>query len=178
MQLLSSCISNGKTDEALKIISDISSHIDSDTEIKKYSNNMMINAVVSYYAGKCRKEGISFSHDIRIKEPLPCDDMSFAVVISNGLENAFNACIRMEESSAERFITMTCLQQNDRLFLEIKNSFSGTISFDKNGKLPVSMDEDHGIGTRSISSFADKNNAILDYDADDGIFAMHLLLYI
>jgi len=177
MQLISSCLAAGKIDEAQKIISDVSSDIDTSTEIKKYCSDMFLNAVISHYAERCRKNDIDMKTDIRIGDELPVDDMSFSVVISNALENAFNACAEAGNDSTP-FISLLCRQDKTQFFTEIKNTCSGTVVFDRNGKLPVSMDEEHGIGTRSISYFAESNNAILDYDVEDGVFTVHLLLYI
>lgn len=48
------------------------------------------------------------------------------------------------------------------------------IVFDEN-HFPLSQNPGHGIGTRSIIAFAQKNNAALDYQIEDGFFRLRIL---
>jgi sensor histidine kinase regulating citrate/malate metabolism len=176
-QLITACLNDGDIDQAKKIIDDLSNQIETTTRIEKYCTNITLNAVISHYMQRCRSNGIDMKVDMHVAEELPVNDMSLAVVISNALENSFNACMRIEDERIP-FISLTCTQSKTQLFLEVKNNYEGTVYFDDNGRLPISMNDEHGIGTRSISQFAKNNRALLDYDTSNGIFTLHLLVYI
>lgn len=177
MQLVTACLDEGNIEKARGILSELTDQVEASTKIETFCSNLTLNAVISHYMQRCGSHGIEMHTDIKLPDKLPVDDMSFAVVLSNALENAFNACTRVE-GTVQPVIDLTCAQTKTQLFLEVRNTFDGTVYFDKNGKLPISMDEEHGIGTRSISQFAEKNGAILDYSTEGGIFTMHMLLYI
>jgi Signal transduction histidine kinase regulating citrate/malate metabolism len=176
-QLITACLNDGDIDQAKKIIDDLSNQIETTTRIEKYCTSITLNAVISHYMQRCRSNGIDMKVDMHVAEELPVNDMSLAVVISNALENSFNACMRIEDERIP-FISLTCTQSKTQLFLEVKNNYEGTVYFDDNGRLPISMNDEHGIGTRSISQFAKNNRALLDYDTSNGIFTLHLLVYI
>ncbi|MEA4923171.1 MAG: GHKL domain-containing protein [Eubacteriaceae bacterium] len=177
VQMLKSCLDSGEIDAAKKMLKALDSDISDSTHLKRYASEPLLNAVLSNYASRTSAADIRMDTRIRLLETLPVNEMDFSIVLSNALENAYHACLSLAKER-NPFISVTVTCDESRLFLEVKNSYSGTIFFDQNGKLPVTFDENHGIGTRSISSFAEKNGAILDYNTDDGIFTMHMLLYI
>jgi len=50
-----------------------------------------------------------------------------------------------------------------------------TTIFDKSG-MPTSKNNGHGIGTQSIAAFVKNHNAILDYQTENGMFKLRILL--
>ena len=140
---------------------------------ESYCSNAVINAVLSSYAVKCKKEDIRFLVQVEISGDLPVDHLDIGAVISNALENALNAC-RKQSAEAERFINFQCIQHKKQFVLDISNSFSGTVEFDSGGR-PVSPQENHGIGSQSIYAFARKYNATTDYSANNSIFSVRIM---
>ena len=59
--------------------------------------------------------------------------------------------------------------------LEVANTYDGEAQFDSEG-LPVARESGHGIGTRSILAFAEKYDAVIDYQADETLFRLRLLV--
>ena len=55
----------------------------------------------------------------------------------------------------------------------IRNPYSGQLEFDKK-QAPVSKEEGHGFGTRSIVAFCHKHNAYYDFVADGEVFSLHI----
>ncbi len=62
-----------------------------------------------------------------------------------------------------------------RLMFEISTSYSGTVKFGPDG-LPASEQAGHGIGVRSIMTFAEKHNAVCRFYPGGGWFNMQLAL--
>ena len=79
----------------------------------------------------------------------------------------------MPEGSA-KFIELICVSKPHFVF-ECSNTYSGQILFDKSG-VPISSEYGHGIGTKSITAFVKKHSALIDYQADNGIFRLRILL--
>ena len=93
------------------------------------------------------------------------------IVISNCLDNAINASLKVPNN---RFVSFIFLNNNDRLILQIKNKYNGKIQIDENN-LPTNPSEMHGYGTRSIELFAKRNNITLDYNITKTTFEITLL---
>jgi hypothetical protein len=110
---------------------------------------------------------------VQISEHLPVDDMDIGAAVSNALENALNACMKMPDESGS-FIDLKFIQHKKQFVLDISNSYSGTVEFDGGGR-PVSNRKDHGIGSQSIYAFARKYNSSTDYSAKNGVFSIRIM---
>ncbi len=104
-------------------------------------------------------------------ETLSVDIMDFTAVMANALDNAVSACSKVTEK--EKRLRVRTAETNQYI-IEIANSYSGNVVFDEEG-LPVSPKNGHGIRTRSISEFAKKNNAVLDYDVTEDWFKLRIV---
>ena len=59
--------------------------------------------------------------------------------------------------------------------LKVENTYNGKVRFGSDG-LPLSSEDGHGIGTRSIAAFCKKYDASWSYDASDGWFILRIAL--
>lgn len=168
---ISTLINNGETDKALELINSYNVSIES-TKRKRYCNDPLINSVLEYYQTQCESHNINFKTKINnFEEILTIPSNEIVVVISNCLDNAINATLKL---SNNRYISFIFLNNNGRLILQIKNKFDGNISFDTNN-LPTNEAESHGFGTKSIELFAKRNNITLDYTITKTTFEITLL---
>lgn len=145
----------------------------SETTDKKYCLNAVINAVLSSYIAEAEASNISVDPIINIPEYLPIDDMDIGVVISNALENALIACSK-QPASKRKHVDFKFIRHKKQYIVDITNPFSGTILFDDDGH-PVSKEENHGIGSRSILTIAKKYNATVDYSTENGLFNLRFM---
>ena len=60
--------------------------------------------------------------------------------------------------------------------LQISNSFPGAVEFDSNG-LPISHEEGHGFGTRSIAAFCEKYGAFYEFKAVGDTFYLRITFH-
>lgn len=144
-----------------------------ETTVPKYCENLSINAILAYHLEAAKKEGVFIKTRLDISEETPVNAMELSAVIANAIENARNACRRMPEGSVKS-IELTCVSKPHFVF-ECSNTYSGEILFDKSG-VPLSSGHGHGIGTKSIAAFVKNHNALIDYQTDNGIFRLRILL--
>ena len=57
--------------------------------------------------------------------------------------------------------------------IRISNSFHGMVKFDEDG-IPINYRENHGLGTKFIAAFCNKNNGFYNFSADEGVFTLML----
>ena len=103
-------------------------------------------------------------------EPLPVDEAELATVFANAIENAIHACEKLDAD--KRRIDVKVLT-SPRFMLQISNSYDGAVEFDENS-IPVTHEEGHGFGTRSIVAFCNKNKAFYEFKADSEMFRLRI----
>lgn len=161
--LLADYIQNGRLDKAEEYINSIINDV-SANQLRNYCKNNSVNVVLSYYGDIAESNGICLKTDINLPEKLNIDETDFAVVLSNGFENAINALDNCENKE----IIIKSFTDNEKLYLEIKNPFEGSIEFEHG--LPKSSNEDHGYGTKSMATIVDKNKGIYSFIVENGFF--------
>ncbi|MBQ9124518.1 MAG: GHKL domain-containing protein [Acholeplasmatales bacterium] len=171
MTNISNLISIGKYDEALEYTKLYFDNIENTTN-KVYCRDYVINTVLDHYSSICEQHDIKFDVIVNdFEKDLKILNYEIATFISNCLENAVNACNKLKEN---KNITFKFLNNDGRLALQIKNSFDGNIMLNE-ANHPVTNKKNHGIGTRSILGFADRNNLFVDYEIEDKIFTINVL---
>ena len=168
--LILSLIQDGKIDEARKCLEERLSH--EPRAGKRYCENTTVNAALMHYMSLAERNDIKVTVSANIPYNVGVDDMQLAIAISNLLENAINACLKVPES--ERFIEITA-KYKEQLLLEIVNSCDGKQKLDEDGH-PVTDREGHGIGTRSVLDFAEKTGSEVRYIAEDDKFKVRMIV--
>ncbi len=171
LQALSALLEEGKTAEALDYIAQSTRQFDTKTPVT-YCTDVLLNATLSSYFAQAKKSGIVLKTHLSIPDTLPADSGEFSIVIANALENAIKACCCLPEG--QRTIICKCIYR-PRLMLEISNPCSGTVAFSEDG-MPLSKEDEHGIGTRSIMAFCKKYDALCSFTAEDGWFTLKVVL--
>jgi sensor histidine kinase regulating citrate/malate metabolism len=172
VQNISALLQRGDLKPAMEFIGK-TGYILEETKIPKYCENPSVNAILAYHLEAAKKEGVFVKTRLDILEEIPVDAMELSAIFANAIENARNACRRMPEGYAKS-IELTCVSRPHFVF-ECSNTYSGEIQFDKNG-MPTASEAGHGIGTKSITAFVKKHNALIDYQANNGIFRLRILL--
>ena len=102
--------------------------------------------------------------------------MELGSLVSNLLENAYEACLRLERSERQRFIDFTMTYHRGKLICQIKNSSRDDVSFDSSG-LPASQKHGAGgIGTRSARTSVERYGGQIRYSLADGVFTTRFIL--
>lgn len=166
-----SYIENGNNEKAQAYINEI---IDSTnkTALQKFCNNELVNMVLSSYENKMKERDIQLHSSIQIPKELPCSDVDFTSILSNGLENAIRAVSEMEHE--KRVISLDLKMNENKLLLSIKNPYLQRPEM-ING-LPVTHEIGHGLGTQSIKYVTEKLKGNCQFTAQDGTFALRVVL--
>lgn len=144
------------------------------TNTQVYCKNYVVNSLLSVYIQKALDAGIEVENKINIPENIPIDELEFAGLMANLIENATEACLRMP-SSAEKFIKINVQYQPNSFKVLVENSCNNKVVFD--GPFPVSTKTgEHGIGTKSVAKAALKYKGLVDYSEKDGVFTARVIL--
>ncbi len=164
-------LESGKVPEALDYIHQSANQVQAQSPVT-YCKDILLNATLSSYFGQAEKAGIVLETRLSIPDTLPVDSGEFSVVIANALENAIKACCSLPED--QRVIVCKCIYK-PRLMLEISNPCRNDIVFSREG-IPLSKENGHGIGTRSIMAFCKKYGALCSFSLENGRFTLKIAL--
>ncbi len=166
-------IIDGDLPQAMDSLSDIEAMQIS--HISRYCREPVLNAVFSVYEQQAGKDGTDLSIQANLSSMPNINTTELAVVISNALSNAIEAC-QAAPAGKPRIISVLIKSQGDQVAAEIRNTCYAPVNFDKNG-LPISeKGEGHGIGTKSMTAFAQHTGAFMTFEEKDGWFTVRMLV--
>ena len=140
---------------------------------KVYCENPAVNAAVCHYIKLAEQAGVPQEIELDIPNGLSVDSLELSMVVSNLLENAIVACLK-QVGSKPLSIHFICRNMG-RLLLEIEKPCTQDTALDKNG-YPITLEEGHGVGSRSVIAFAKKYDGELLYKIENGCFRVRLLV--
>jgi len=167
--LLDGLLSKGQTEQAQEFVKTVMANLDTLTP-KRFCENETVNLLCSSYDSKAQRLGVELKIQALLPERLSLSDTELCSVISNGLENAMRAACQAE--TAHKWVEFYGEIKQNKLFLQIQNPYTGQVVMQ--GGLPVSPQEDHGYGCRSIQTIAQRNGGLCSFKAENGVFTLRL----
>lgn len=169
--LLLELLEDGERGEAVKLLQKETAAVPKLS--RAYCENPAVNAAVCHYAALAKQAGIETEIQLEVPNNIAVDSLELSMVVSNLMENAINACEKLQEGTSP-YLRFTC-RNAGRLLLEIENPCGECVTLDKNG-YPATEEKGHGIGTKSVAAFGKKYDGELLYKIENGIFRVRLLV--
>ncbi len=145
--------------------------------VRTYCENVVANAMVAYYAGFAEERGYRFDAKLDIPATMPhLSDGDLCVVIGNLLENAMEACAKVEGDTPQ--VVFRARRQGPLLFMTLDNSLGSEPRRGANGFVTSKRGGSHGIGLRSIQAIAEEHSGEAVFGVEDGMFRSSLFLEI
>jgi len=166
LALLQGLASKGLTNEIKEYLQTAKSDMDSITPIR-YCENETVNLIISSFASKAKQSEIILTVDVKLPDLLPFSDTELCSLLSNALENAIHACKNIEYKN-KRYIKLRMYSKNNKLCIDIRNSYQTQPIFHQG--LPVSKEQGHGYGTKSMAHIVEKHGGVYQFSFKDGLF--------
>ena len=139
-----------------------------------FCENRAADSVAGYYCALVKREGIPFCARLNLPQTLPVDEMDLCLVLSNLLENAFEASLRT--APARRRIELTAyLHGNSLALIQVENTYDGVIR-EKDGVFLSSKRKGDGVGLQSVRHIAEKSGGVSTVTYQDGLFCAKVML--
>lgn len=168
-----------ETNSALK---DYITSIMEQYDIKKrttFSNNNVLNGLISEYSSKCQAEGIEFVVDIRSGTIDDIVATDIVALFGNILSNAYEAA-RQCINRSDKYIELIAKRKNETTFIKCVNSCDVPPKVVRGRFVSIKKDNDrkHGYGMKSIDKIVDKYNGshIEQFDETRHEFTISLML--
>ena len=140
-----------------------------------WTGNQIADMLLEQKRTMAEQEGITFTiQAVPIAEWM-FDDSDTCSLLGNLLDNAIEACMRMDDN-ADKWISVKIENQKQLLFIKIENSVS-EIPVMKD-KRPISVKQDkirHGYGLKSVERIVNKYEGMITYKGKDRAFQVKLL---
>ena len=167
---LALCLENEDFENARTMVSSFADNVDS-TAIKRYCDSDATNYIISDYASKCALRQIPFYPSVEIAE-LPIDEVLFANILSNALDNAINAQIGLPPE--RRCIRMMLKVHNNKFLFSVRNTYANEPKFVDG--MPISTKKDHGYGTQSILHLTTRLGGHCQFMLEGGQFVLRIVI--
>ena len=171
LKAIASLVAANQREELLAVIEEYEEDLHK-TRLVRYTQNAIIDAVLSVYIKKAQHAGISLKLGFAFPDTFEANDSELATALANAIENAINACEKLPES--QRFMEIKVLCQ-PQFIIMIRNSFDGNVLFGDDG-IPQNPKEEHGFGTRSIAAFCQKLGGYYEFSAEGNVFTLFMHL--
>lgn len=141
-----------------------------DMEIHEYVKHPVLNALISSRGAAAQKENIDFSINIVLPENLQIEDVDLCILISNILDNAFEA---NQKAVKPQFINLQASVVNSYWVVACRNATHEQGRFRASGSLKSTKEDEgiHGIGTKQIQKIAEKYGGFVTYRHENYEFA-------
>ena len=143
-------------------------------EIVAYTGNEILDLILSHKISVARRHGIDVS--VTAEEILlPLTEQEIVALIANILDNAIEACQKVEES---KWIEIIIRQIKDVSFIKILNTYLEEPQIKDNAFLSKKKEQSlHGIGLNSVKSTIKKYSGEMDINHGGGVFKLTLSFF-
>ncbi len=120
---------------------------------------------------------IDFAYSIFMPGELHIDEMDLCVILANALDNAIEACKKMEEEF-KRKISLILKTEGVYLSIYLENSINKKVPVMDGGLIKTTKADshNHGIGLQSIKNLAGKYQGDMDVSSEEQVFILSVLL--
>ena len=142
-----------------------------DTLVK--SGNLMTDAILNSKLTLARRNNIQVNCKAKLPERLPMEDVDLCVILGNLLDNAIEACQKLEEDS--RTLRLYMAVNKGQFYLSLQNSAPQEPDFDARHYI-TSKRGNHGLGMKRVKAAVDKYQGYLNLANEPGIFAAEVTM--
>ena len=161
------------TDEDFSLLEDSLNFFDSSVK----TGNVNIDALIQDKLIYCHSLNIEFTSlvDGDAFKDMASSDVYFLLV--NIIDNAIEAVEHIEDKD-KRAISLTASRKQGVLFIEETNYYQGKLEFNNDGSIKTTKKDSkyHGYGTKSIAYIVKKNEGRVEYEVEDDIFKLKIVI--
>lgn len=170
LNIIGSLIEDQDFNNAKKYFTSLSGEFE--TSARSFCRNSIVNAVLNSKYNRAVQHQIDCFFHIDIDAMLAMDDVNLCSLFANTLDNAIEACLKIQDAS-QRKISMKARYRNGAFSFELVNSRQGQILLQK-GEIVSQKDDqaNHGIGLKNVRSIVEKYGGNIDISYADDSFTV------
>lgn len=144
------------------------------------TGNIVLNSLLNFKISEAIPQNIKVETKIRIPSVLNIEIYDLTVILGNLMDNAFEAV--SNQPIGEREVNLKMEYDRGRIFIEIKNRFSGKLKYGENKHTLKTTKEDarnHGNGLINIKKSVQHYYGTIDIEIEEenNVFGVFIMLY-
>lgn len=142
-------LTNERKFDELKVFLNEYSHNTDMEELPVFCENIIANSIIGYYYLLAKEHGITFECQCRIDSHNTITDSDLCVILGNALENAVDACRKMQNSDNPS-ISFSMDTKNKQYLVKVRNTYRGMIKTSDGRPSSLKEEKSHGLGLQNI----------------------------
>ena len=161
-------LNKSNTETAIEHIKGISKTLDAISTVI-YTSNPSIDAAVNIGGRKARVAGIDYKVQVLGNAEVKVEAVDICRLLSNAIDNAIEAA----QETKEKYIFMEIKISEENIIIHIENSTQK----EKSSLLTSKKDrKNHGFGMIGIKKVVNKQNGVMNYNLNNGVFSLNIML--
>ncbi len=173
IQIMSALVELGNIEELSDYLKELSNSFDSLYTFVR-TGNVVVDAVISSKLTVCKTKNIPCETNFSIPRICGMNDVDLCVIISNLLDNAIEACERIDNVE-NRFISIFIGTFKGQLYINVKNSVNEPPK-KRGNKFVSSKGENHGFGLERIDRTVHKYVGFVNRYSEDKTFVTEITI--
>lgn len=171
LQTLKGHLDAGEVERALAYIEELDTKLMTvDTLLK--TGNITLDAILSAKIAQAKASNIVVTVKANIPDKLTVSDVELSIIIGNLLDNAIEACCKVED---ERFIRIYIAMKGKMLYFSMLNTAGAKKQ--KVGRLFATQKVGvHGFGLKRAENIIEEKGGWVKYNSEDGAFSSEFLM--
>lgn len=133
----------------------------------------MVDAILNSKLSLARQKAIRLDVKVNVVGDLNISDMDLCVILGNILDNALEACEKIEQE--RRFVRLYFDTFGQQLHLSLQNSAKEILSFSEKHYISTKRGN-HGLGMKRVALLVDAYGGCLNLQNEPGVFAVELTI--
>lgn len=140
-------------------------------QLPVFCENTIANSIIGYYHLRAKEYGISFESRCNISRKSVTSDSDLCIILGNALENAIDACKKMD-NSAMRFVTVEAERIKGQRLLKVINSYNGRLEIRDGRCVSSKGGKSHGLGIRNIEKVVESYGGFVKIEHNEKEFTL------
>ncbi|MGL5676999.1 MAG: sensor histidine kinase [Cellulosilyticaceae bacterium] len=136
------------------------------------SGNVMLDAILNSKVTLAEQAGIEVNCKAEVPETLPVSDIDLCIILGNLLDNAIEACEKINEG---RFMRIYIATFKNQLYLSIQNAAKEELDFNERHYISAKRGN-HGLGMKRVKVLVEKYEGYMNLQNESGVFAAEVTL--
>lgn len=139
-----------------------------------YTGNNVIDAIINQKITRAKEDNIVFNISGSLPQNPFIDAIDICAIVSNTIDNAIEACLRMEHSTKCTIDIQTYIER-DHWIYKITNTSDPVKISTKDGLIATSKNDqiNHGLGLKNIHDSVNKYNGVIKMNYENNHFALN-----
>lgn len=140
-------------------------------QLPVFCENVVANSIIGYCYLKAGRYGIPFTSRCSIDKKFAMSDSDLCILLGNALENAIDACSRMDKPD-KKFVSVDAETIQGQWLLKVRNSHEGVLVFEDGHYVSSKGGKSHGLGIRNIQRVAAQYGGMVKIEHTDEEFTL------